>query len=48
MTVRGRVLAIKLLEREEKNPEYLRRLGVHVTIKKVESTDIERSKKRIV
>ena len=48
MTVRERVLAIRLLERKEKDPAYLRRLGVHVTMKKVESTDTERSKKRIV
>lgn len=44
MTVRGRLLAIKLLELQEKNPEYLKRLGVHVTMNKVESTDDERRK----
>lgn len=45
MTVRGRLLAIKLLELQEKKPEYLKQLGVHVTMKKVESTDDERRKK---
>ena len=44
MTVRGRLIAIKLLELQEKNPEYLKQLGVHVTINKVESTDDERRK----
>ena len=44
MTVRGRLLAIKLLEQQEKNPEYLKRLGVRVEMNKVESTDDERRK----
>lgn len=42
MTVRGRLLAIKLLEQQEKKPEYLKRLGVRVEMNKVESTDEER------
>lgn len=44
MTVRGRLLAIKLLEQQEKNPEYLKRLGIRVEMSKVESTDNERRK----
>ena len=44
MTARERVLAIKLLEQQEKNPEYLKQLGVHITMKQVESTDDERRK----
>lgn len=44
MTVRGRLLAIKLLERQEKNPEYLKELGVRIKMNKVESTDDERRK----
>ncbi len=44
MTVRERVLAIKLLEHQEKRPEYMKKLGVRVTINKVESTDRERRK----
>lgn len=44
MTVRERVLAIKLLEQQEKNPEYLKRLGVHIIMNRVESTNEERRK----
>ena len=46
MTVRERVLAIKLLEKQEKHPEYLKKLGVHITMNQVEVTTIERSEKR--
>lgn len=46
MTVRERVLAIKLLEKQEKNPEYLKKLGVYITMNQVEVTTIERSEKR--
>ena len=50
MTVRERVLAIKLLEKQEKHPEYLRKLGVLVSMNKVESTIIPMNEegKRIV
>ena len=44
MTVRGRLIAIKLLELQEKKPEYLEKLGVRVNMAKVESTDDERRK----
>ena len=44
MTVRSRLLAIKLLNQQEKNPEYLKELGVRIKMNKVESTDDERRK----
>ena len=44
MTVRGRLLTIKLMEQQEKNPEYMKKLGIHVNINKVKSTDDERRK----
>lgn len=34
MTVRERLLAIRLLEKQEKNPDRSQRLGIQVTIKK--------------
>jgi len=33
MTVRERILALKLLEKQEKNPEYVKQIGVHVSVK---------------
>ena len=48
MTVRERLLVIKLLEQQEKHPEYLKKLGVHITMNQVEVTTIERSEKRDV
>ena len=44
MTVRGRLISIKLLELQEKKPEYLKELGVRIKMNKVESTDDERRK----
>lgn len=44
MTVRERILAIRLLEQQEKNPEYLKKLGVHIEINKVETICAERRK----
>lgn len=39
MTVRERMLALRLLEKQEKNPEYARKLGVQVKVsKKVEKS----------
>ena len=34
MTVRGRILAIKLLEKQERNPEYARQIGIQVSMVK--------------
>ena len=48
MTVRERILAMKLLEQQKKNHEYLKKIGVHVRMNQVESTTIERSEKRDV
>ena len=44
MTVRGRLIAIKLLEVQEKKPEYLKELGVRIKMNKVKSTYNERRK----
>ena len=49
MTVRERLLVIKLLEQQEKHPECLKKIGVHITMNQVASTDIEeRNEKRDV
>lgn len=32
MTARERILAIKLLEKQEQNPEYAKKIGIHVSI----------------
>ena len=32
MTVRERLLALKLLEKQEKHPEYAQRIGIWVTL----------------
>lgn len=32
MTARERILAIKLLERQEHNPEYAQRIGIQVSM----------------
>lgn len=34
MTVRERILAIKLLEKQERNPEYAKRIGIQVNMEK--------------
>ena len=34
MTARERILAIKLLEKQERNPEYVRRIGIQVSMEK--------------
>ena len=44
MTASERVLAIRLMEKQRKNPEYLEQLGIHVTMNKVESSASERGK----
>ena len=48
MTVRARVLTIKLLEQQEKHPEYLKQLGVHVTIRSTETIVVKGVKKERV
>lgn len=32
MTAKERILAIRLLEKQQKNPEYAKQIGVHVMI----------------
>lgn len=32
MTVRERILAIRLLEKQERNPEYAKRIGIQVAV----------------
>ena len=32
MTVRERILALKLLEKQERHPEYAKRIGIQVSI----------------
>lgn len=32
MTVRERILALKLLEKQESHPEYLRKMGIRVYV----------------
>lgn len=44
MTVRERVLAISLMEKQEKKPDYFEELGIHVLIKKVETSASEGGK----
>ena len=36
MTTRERILAIRLLEKQKKQPEYAKRIGIQVQMKKAE------------
>ena len=36
MTARERILAIRLLEKQEKNPEYAKQIGIRIDIVKKE------------
>lgn len=38
MTARERILAIKLLEKQERNPEYVKRIGILVSMMKKDPT----------
>ena len=44
MTAHERVLAIRLMEKQGKNPEYFEQLGIHISIEKVDSSASERGK----
>ena len=44
MTVCERVLAIRLLEQQEKEPEYFEKLGVQANMNEAESAITERRK----
>ena len=37
MTVRQRILALRLLEKQERNPEYAKRIGIQVSMVKKDS-----------
>ena len=41
MTARERILAIKLLEKQERNPEYANRIGIQVSMVKKDSKIME-------
>ena len=41
MTVRERILAIRLLEKQERNPEYAKRIGIQVQILKKDPKKME-------
>jgi hypothetical protein len=41
MTVRERILAIKLLEKQEKNPEYAKQIGIQVSMEKKDLNTME-------
>lgn len=43
MTARERILAIRLLEKQEKQPEYAKRIGIQVQMKK---TDLQNKEKK--
>ena len=41
MTARERILAIKLLEKQERDPEYAKQIGIQVNMKKKDLTVTE-------
>ena len=41
MTARERILAIKLLEKQEKNPEYAKQIGIQVSMVKKDLKTLE-------
>ena len=41
MTVRERILALRLLEKQEKHPEYAGHIGIRVCIVKNDSKEME-------
>ena len=41
MTARERILTIKLLEKQEKNPEYARQIGIQVSMVKKDLKTME-------
>ncbi len=47
MTARGRILVIRLLEQQEKNPAYLKRLGVCIKMTEVKKDNMERRNARV-
>jgi len=41
MTARERILALKLLEKQEQNPDYAKRIGIRVNLVKKDPKDLE-------
>ena len=41
MTVRERILALRLLKKQEHNPEYAKRIGIQVNVTKKDPKDLE-------
>lgn len=41
MTVRERILALRLLEKQEHHPEYAKRIGIQVNVTKKDPKDLE-------
>lgn len=41
MTARERILAIKLLEKQEKNPEYAKQIGIQLSMVKKDLKTLE-------
>lgn len=41
MTARERILAIKLLEKQKRNPEYVNRIGIQVSMVKKDPKQME-------
>ena len=39
MTARERILAIRLLEKQERRPEYAKRIGIQVQMKKADAQE---------
>ena len=41
MTARERILALRLLEKQEQNPDYARRIGIQVNMVKKDPKNLE-------
>lgn len=46
MTARERILSIRLLEKQERDPEYVRQIGVHVTLVKPDLKEKEEKEEK--
>ena len=42
MTVRERMLALKIKEKQDKNPEYAKKIGIQIKIVENENRDLKR------
>ena len=41
MTARERILALRLLEKQEQNPDYVRRIGIQVNVRMKDPNTLE-------